>query len=697
MLDQRAAQLFQTILKYKFITMKQLESITGMSRRMIQYDLQKINDWLDDHQLAPIRNRRGYGLVVDGKINTIKIDGMKTVLNQGYDLSEEERLCVIYLLIFIQNDYLPLQQFISTLRLSRNTMIELIKRAGSHSMYREVSINYDRRRGYFLSGSEWEIRNLARECVSKIYHLASGMELLAQLYNSNQHGKKFFEVFIDIHQKLTQIEDTHQIKYVEDNAKELAAYLVFLLFRINACTKSDFPRHIIHYYVQHLCIEKTQASEISKMFIRLLGVASDQDEHVYFTTLFLGLQLKEDHLMRQSLPEEREKLDEIANQMIRRFEQLSSIPLKNRDFFKKNLMMHLEPCYYRLIFDTPVYNPYLKSIKKEYLDLFFIVRYCLKNMEKLIHKTISDDEIGFLTLHFASILKDEGVSVGKKSALIVCPKGIGISNMLKQQLMDLFPDMDWAPVVSVKEFSQIDEAAIDLIFSTVPLKTSKSLFVVKPILSDMNKVKLLERVNAETKGLPIHFQIEKIIQVVKNFAEIRDEVGLYEAIGNVLISTVTGIYQGVSPMLNDLLFKDEIQFKDHVNDWKEAIQVAAQPLLDRDFIQPSYVNAMIETVENVGPYIVITPHVAIPHARPERGVNQLGMSLLHLAHPVEFVEGNLETSASIIIVLAAVDNKTHLKALRQLTELLGDDENIDEMIRASSVEEISQIIEKYSH
>lgn len=150
-------------------------------------------------------------------------------------------------------------------------------------------------------------------------------------------------------------------------------------------------------------------------------------------------------------------------------------------------------------------------------------------------------------------------------------------------------------------------------------------------------------------------------------------------------------------MLNDLLFKDEIQFKDHVNDWKEAIQVAAQPLLDRDFIQPSYVNAMIETVENVGPYIVITPHVAIPHARPERGVNQLGMSLLHLAHPVEFVEGNQETSASIIIVLAAVDNKTHLKALRQLTELLGDDENIDEMIRASSVEEISQIIEKYSH
>lgn len=697
MLDQRATQLLQTILKSKFITIRQLETITKMSRRMIQYDLKKINMWLDEHQLAPIRNKRGYGLVVDDRIKEVEFKDTKMTSIQGYDLSEEERLCMIYLLLFFHNDYLPLQQFMSMLQLSKNTVIELIKRAGSRSLYREISINYNRKNGYYFSGSEWEIRNLARESVSKLYHLVSGMELLERLFNLNQVNEQFSNFFLDIYQKLTQIENTHQVTYVEDNAKELTAYLVFLHYRIKEGMQSKFLEHIIHYYSKQLAINKTKAAQIAREFMTDMHIGADPNEKIYFTTLFLGLQLKEEKFIQKTVPNERTKLNEIADRMILRFEQLSSITLKNREAFKQNLLIHLEPCYYRLIFDTPVYNPYLKTIKKEYMDLFVIVRYCLKHLEQLIHKTVSDDEIGFLTLHFASILKNEGISIGKKSAVVVCPNGLGISTMLKQELMELFPDIVWAPVISIKEFGHLDESSFDLVFSTVPLKTCKPLFVIKPILSSVNKIKLLERVQAEIKGIPVHFQIEKMIQIVRNFAEIHDEDGLYEAISNLFISTTTGIYQGVSPMLNDLLFKSEIQFKDRVNDWKEAIKLAAQPLLDRNIIQPSYVDAMIETVETVGPYIVITPHVAIPHARPERGVNQLGMSLLHLTQPVEFVEGNEDTSANIIIVLAAVDNKTHLKALRQLTELLGDDENIAEMIHATSVDEMTQLIEKYSH
>lgn len=39
---------------------------------------------------------------------------------------------------------------------------------------------------------------------------------------------------------------------------------------------------------------------------------------------------------------------------------------------------------------------------------------------------------------------------------------------------------------------------------------------------------------------------------------------------------------------------------------------------------------MIQKVESFGPFIHICPDVALPHARPEDGVNQLGMSLLKI-------------------------------------------------------------------
>ncbi|MFB8734775.1 PTS sugar transporter subunit IIA [Bacillus sp. SL00103] len=43
---------------------------------------------------------------------------------------------------------------------------------------------------------------------------------------------------------------------------------------------------------------------------------------------------------------------------------------------------------------------------------------------------------------------------------------------------------------------------------------------------------------------------------------------------------------------------------------------------------------MIQSVDQNGPYIVIAPQVAIPHARPEDGVNELSMSLMTFEQPV---------------------------------------------------------------
>lgn len=44
-------------------------------------------------------------------------------------------------------------------------------------------------------------------------------------------------------------------------------------------------------------------------------------------------------------------------------------------------------------------------------------------------------------------------------------------------------------------------------------------------------------------------------------------------------------------------------------------------------LRKNNIDAMIQKVESFGPFIHICPDVALPHARPEDGVNQLGMSL----------------------------------------------------------------------
>ena len=155
------------------------------------------------------------------------------------------------------------------------------------------------------------------------------------------------------------------------------------------------------------------------------------------------------------------------------------------------------------------------------------------------------------------------------------------------------------------------------------------------------------------------------------------------------------IKENYKPMLNELINDSSILFKDKVSSWQEAIKLAASPLIENESITIEYPKAMIDSVENLGPYVVLAPGVAIPHARPEHGVNQLSMSLLKLNSPIAFAKGDFY-QVSLIFVLAAIDNESHLKALMQLSNLLSDERNISTLMNSTTKEDILKLIHHYS-
>ncbi|MFJ7406727.1 MULTISPECIES: PTS sugar transporter subunit IIA [unclassified Lysinibacillus] len=146
-------------------------------------------------------------------------------------------------------------------------------------------------------------------------------------------------------------------------------------------------------------------------------------------------------------------------------------------------------------------------------------------------------------------------------------------------------------------------------------------------------------------------------------------------------------------MLTELLNIDTIQIVNKVANWQDAIHVASSPLLRQNKIEKRYIQAMIQSIEQHGPYVVLTPKVAIPHARPSDGVNELSMSLLNLQSPVLF---GADKPVSLIIVLAATDHTTHLQALVDLTQVLQEPSQIDNIIGCQRPECIIEKIKKYA-
>jgi mannitol/fructose-specific phosphotransferase system IIA component (Ntr-type) len=143
--------------------------------------------------------------------------------------------------------------------------------------------------------------------------------------------------------------------------------------------------------------------------------------------------------------------------------------------------------------------------------------------------------------------------------------------------------------------------------------------------------------------------------------------------------------------LTDMLTRDMIALRVKVPDWQEAVRAAGKLLVDSGAVEPQYVPAMIRMVEEIGPYIVIAPGIAIPHARPEEGAKQSSLSFVTLDPPVNF--GNEHNDpVAIVIAFAAPRKEGHLEALKEVARLLEDSDRVERLKQASSVDEVLEII-----
>lgn len=149
-------------------------------------------------------------------------------------------------------------------------------------------------------------------------------------------------------------------------------------------------------------------------------------------------------------------------------------------------------------------------------------------------------------------------------------------------------------------------------------------------------------------------------------------------------------------MLGDLLTLSTIKVNMECSDWKEAIGVGTGMLVEGGAIEEEYYDVIMDNFKKFGPYMVVAPGIVLSHARPENGVSRLAMSLVILKNPIEF-GSKLNDPVKLIITLAAPDNLSHLKALSQLMELFMNSEDMSLMFKASSIEDVIKIINKYSN
>lgn len=143
--------------------------------------------------------------------------------------------------------------------------------------------------------------------------------------------------------------------------------------------------------------------------------------------------------------------------------------------------------------------------------------------------------------------------------------------------------------------------------------------------------------------------------------------------------------------LKKMISQSTTAFNVEVSNWEEAVFHAGKLLFKAGFVEERYIQAMIDTVKELGPYVVIVPGVALPHARPEDGAKVPCMSLITLKRPVEF--GNSANDpVKLVVAFATIDHDAHIMALSALAKILGENDKLEKLKNANDYETVAEVI-----
>ncbi|MFC4619070.1 BglG family transcription antiterminator [Camelliibacillus cellulosilyticus] len=699
-LDQRSSSILQRLaFANGYLSVQSLMEAFNVSRRTIYYDLDKINDWLVNNHFAPVKRIRSAGVYLDADVKAKVRDILENLQIQDYEFTAPERQAWMVLHLLSGDKPTYLEDFIQRFRISRNTAVEDVKQLKKNLEPFHVGLKADRKQGYHVVGDEKDRRKVIVYYLSLILPEQSWNTLsvnIRTLFNQDI-GMAFpflnKERLARVRSIIEQCEGRFGLEYTDEVHQHLALRLLFFIRRVEL--GYDVKMDPVEKGVLAGTLEKKAAAQLVLSLERECHINFASDEIFFLTTHLLGARVNNLHFMEDE-NKDLERLVKIIDKMIDDFERNAFVVFKDRQEMKRNLLIHLKSAYYRIAYDIKLNNPIADQVKERYPEIYQLTEKVIGHLASVVGKPIDQSETALIAMHFGGWMRREGLRPETKvKVLMVCANGVGTSRLLQHQLEEWFPAIDLLPAATVKNYEQFKSDA-DVIISTVPLEDPDvPVIVVSPILTEAEIMELQKKLTMISSTGSRHNQsVDALYDIIQQYATVQDSDGLRRALQHYLYQPKKIIVKKEKPNLNELITKDNIQIWDKRADWPKAIRTAADPLLTSKKITENYIDAMIKNVTEMGPYMVIGHGVAIPHAKPEDGVLEIGLSLLKLNIPAPFPDP--DHLVRFVIVLAPIDDESHLRALSQLSRLLGNDSWRKDLLEAQDKDQILSLLDKTS-
>ncbi len=648
------------------VTLAELADQTSLSARVIRYNMDVVRSWLNCGEVKFI-NKPGYGVEIVASQE--KKSELLATLDRLDDcdivLSRQQRTRIILLYLLVVEEPISTAQLVEVENFSRSTLFKDICEIENWLGNYGLQLKRKSAKGLWVEGNEESrrfalVRLLREELGDKYWYQLSHTFLNSRKFCSSTVSSRF-SLFINqlelpFCRRLVQnIEDSIGVSMSVISQAEIMVYLgvAILAMRVGNIIEDEPDQEIRQsdeFEIAQLIgyqIEKKYDAKPSQKELEIIAalIMSSKWDNIYLP----GDENQAAHLSATR------KSEQIAAEIVNICSMRLHPMLKIDQTLVYELAHHLDYAIFRLKHHIPIRNAHLKTIQEKYDQVYRIAESSAFVLENEINLPIPAEEIGFIAMYLLSALERLRTVEDSRISVIITNDGTrSKSSLLKSRLEHEFPNLRVAQIINTFDLIPDTSENAEMIISTMPLEDPPlPVIEVSPFL-ELEDIKNIQRWIAE-----------------KSQSKHRNSLDDFEQQNNLV----------------DLLKMSHITLAKSAQNWQEIVQLASQPLIQNNCIQPRYVQAMIDLIENHGFYMYMGSGVLLLHAKPTDGVNGLCISLLRLSKPFHFKDERIP-DIDLIFVLGASDDNSHLTALFQLNEIVQVPECMQAMRKAGKASEI---------
>lgn len=166
----------------------------------------------------------------------------------------------------------------------------------------------------------------------------------------------------------------------------------------------------------------------------------------------------------------------IVERIIQTTEDILRLDFSKDQILKDSLFHYLKAIILRLRFHLDNPNPFLNQIKSRYPNLYAAAWSAGLILETETGEALGENEVAYLALYFGGAVERLNVNT---SVYILCNYGIGVSQIIREQIEKSIPNLTILDVVTTRDPFKIQRKQCDFLISTVPMGDS---FVGKDVL-----------------------------------------------------------------------------------------------------------------------------------------------------------------------------------------------------------------------